>query len=310
MLAIVALKWRDGNARTGESGVKAMSKSEAVASNVWTARNWSADAGEGSIHDDATAAKLGFRGGTVAGSIHMDQYAALLVELYGQRWFERGALSLYFLNATVDGEAVTATAQALPGSLFGPVPVSMWADKGVQVSAGTASLYDHSASALKTRDLRPANPDSLRILKPLPAGTSLGEYRVATDTALFRQRLAASLVSAPLPWYSGPSPWGGPIAPPSLVVEVLWGAPMRGLNAILHRTGGVGLFGAIEVAHHNGPFFQDQTYIVNAQVVAVSESPKTESLWFDSTAHDSNGRLVATQRMMLRFMKDSSPLYQ
>ena len=94
-----------------------MSKSEAVASNRWTARNWSADAGEGSIHDDATAAKLGFRGGTVAGSIHMDQYAALLVELYGQRWFERGALSVYFLNATVDGEAVTASAEAHPGNL-------------------------------------------------------------------------------------------------------------------------------------------------------------------------------------------------
>lgn len=93
----------------------------------------------------------------------------------------------------------------------------MRADNGVRVSAGTASLYDHSAPALKTRDLRP---------------------------------------------------------------------------------------------HHNGPLLQDQTYVVNAQVVAVSESPKTESLWFDSTAHDSNGHLVVTQRMMLRFMKDSSPLYQ
>jgi len=81
-----------------------------------------------------------------------------------------------------------------------------------------------------------------------------------------------------LPWYDGSSPWGGPIAPPSLVVEVL--------------------------------FFQDQTHTVNAHVVAVSESSKTESLWFDSTAHDSDRRLIATQRMMLRFMKDSSPLYQ
>ena len=108
-----------------------MGKPDAALSNTWAARNWSADAGEGSIHDDATAAKLGFRGDTVAGSIHMDQYAALLVELYGQRWFERGALSLYFLNATVDGEAVTATAEAHPGNLSNPVGVSMWADNGV-----------------------------------------------------------------------------------------------------------------------------------------------------------------------------------
>lgn len=287
-----------------------MGKPDAALSNTWTARNWSADAGEGSIHDDATAAKLGFRGGTVAGSIHMDQYAALLVELYGQRWFERGALSLYFLNATVDGETVTAVADTHPGNLLKPIAVSMWADNGVQVSSGTASLYDHSASALKMRDLRSASPESLRILKPLSVGSSLGEYRVAADKALFRKRLGERLISAPLPWYGDSSPWGGPIAPPSLVVEVLWGAPMRGLNAIIRKTGGVGLFGAIEVAHHNGPFFQDQTYTVNAHVVAVSESPKTESLWFDSTAHDTDGRLIATQRMMLRFMKDSSPVYR
>src|SRR5258705_14020880 len=134
-----------------------MGKLQVTASNSWIARNWSADAGAGSIHDDATAAKLGFRGGTVAGSIHMDQYAALLVEIYGQRWFERGALSLYFLNATVDGEVVAAVAEEQPGNLSSPVNVSMWADNGVQVSAGTASLYDHSASALKTRDLRPVD---------------------------------------------------------------------------------------------------------------------------------------------------------
>ena len=41
---------------------------------LWAARNWSADAGAGSIHDDATAAKLGFRGGTVAGDVHMNQF--------------------------------------------------------------------------------------------------------------------------------------------------------------------------------------------------------------------------------------------
>ena len=33
----------------------------------------------GSIHDDATASKLGFKGGTVAGSLHMDQFAPLAV---------------------------------------------------------------------------------------------------------------------------------------------------------------------------------------------------------------------------------------
>ncbi len=276
---------------------------------LWRARNWSADAGQGSIHDDATATKLGFRGGTVAGSIHMDQYAAALVDMIGPGWFERGALSLYFLNATVDGEAVRVTMQKpLPRGY--QVDVAMFRDDGMQVSAGTASMYDHSGTALKRRDLKACAPDALRILAPLQIGQSLGEYPVRADVERFRRRLADGLISEPLPWYSGASPWGGAIAPPSMIVEMLWGPPMRGLNAAIGANRGVGLFGAIEVAHHNGPVLQDADYVVTANVVAVSESPKTESLWFDSAAFGADGKLVATQRMMLRFMKDSSPLYR
>jgi len=283
--------------------------SSGIGGELWHARNWSADAGNGSIHDDATATKLGFRGGTVAGNIHMDQYAAVLADAFGPVWFERGALSLYFLNATVDGEAVRVTGDA-PDRWRHQIDVAMFRDDGLQVSVGTASLYDHSESALKRRDLRPVDPAGLRILKPLAVGDSLGEYDVAVDTGRFAQRLDAGLISQPLPWYRDASPWGGAICSPSLLVELLWGPPMRGLNAAIGKSGGVGLFGAIEVAHHNGPAFQDREYHVAAHVVAVSESPKTESLWFDSTAHDADGRLIATQRMMLRFMKDSSPLYR
>ena len=285
-----------------------MSEAKSIEGALWRARNWSADAGRGSIHDQATATKLGFRGGTVAGSIHMDQYAAALVERFGQVWFERGALSLYFMNATVDGEAVRVTT-ATPTRGQDQIDVAMFRDDGMQISVGTASLYDHSRSALKVRDLKAVDPQTLRIMKPLQVGQSLGEYTLAPDAKRFRQRLDAQLVSAPLPWYSGPSPWGGPVAPPSLLVELLWGPPMRGLNAAIGSKVGVGLFGAIEVAHHNGPVLQDRTYTVSARVVAVSESPKTESVWFDSNAHDESGRLIVSQRMMLRYMKDSSPLY-
>src|SRR3984957_18977863 len=57
----------------------------------------------GSIHDDATATKLGFRGGTVAGSIHLELFPPILLKAFGQRWFERGTISMYFLNATTGG---------------------------------------------------------------------------------------------------------------------------------------------------------------------------------------------------------------
>jgi hypothetical protein len=49
-----------------------------VAGPLWAARNRSADGGAGSIHDDETASKLGFRGGTVAGDVHMNQFPPVL----------------------------------------------------------------------------------------------------------------------------------------------------------------------------------------------------------------------------------------
>src|SRR5262245_65778863 len=60
----------------------------------------------GSIHDDATATRLGFRGGTVAGSVHLDQFPPLLLRAFGERWVETGSLSMYLPNATAAGEPV------------------------------------------------------------------------------------------------------------------------------------------------------------------------------------------------------------
>lgn len=45
---------------------------DVVSGPLWAARNWSADEGAGSIHDDETAAELGFRRGPVAGDVRMD----------------------------------------------------------------------------------------------------------------------------------------------------------------------------------------------------------------------------------------------
>ena len=69
--------------------------------------NISRDA-KGSIHDDATAKKLGFRGGTVAANIHFEQFPPLMLARFGPGWSRTGGLSLHFLNPTTDGEPVQA----------------------------------------------------------------------------------------------------------------------------------------------------------------------------------------------------------
>jgi len=150
---------------------------ETVKGPIWEARNWSAEAGAGSIHDDATAEGLGFRGGTVAGDVHMNQFPPVLLRVFGNEWFERGNLSLSFKNATVDCEPVQVSAVRPEGGA-GQVVVRMERADGLLVAAGTAAVGDHSASELRRRDLRPSDPSQLLILRSVDPGMSLGTYEV------------------------------------------------------------------------------------------------------------------------------------
>lgn len=268
-----------------------------------TARHWWSDPGGGDSAPHRT--RPGLQRGAVAGNAHVDLCAALLVEEYGKRWFEQGALSLFFRNAISDGERVQAACEVPQGTR----QVALWVrrEDGLEVATGTASLGEHDTSALRTRDLRPADPADLRILRRLTPGESLGEWDVVLDGSRQLARYHAGVITDPLSWYAQASPWGGPVAAPSSVVNLLWGLPGRGLADRLGDA--VGVFGAIEVAHHAGPLMLGERYRVGARLVAVSESPRTESLWFDSWAR-AGGRVVASQRIMLRFMKASSPFYQ
>lgn len=264
----------------------------------------------GSVHDDATATALGFRGGTVAGSVHMDQFPPLLLQAFGRRWFETGCLSLYFRHATTDGEPVQAfVRRPPPGETDSQVRAWATTADDVLVAEGTAGIGQPSApSALRSRDLRPAEPTELRILSELRPGEALGELLQAPDAERQRSAIGQGAMTEPLDWYTGPSPWGGPIASPSAVTGLLYTRLLADTKQTMGRH--VGLFGAIEIRFRSGPVLLDRTYRVAGEIVALSQTPKTEVLWFDSRALDAAGAVAAEMRMMLRQMKQSSPLYQ
>jgi hypothetical protein len=283
-------------------------ETDVIAGPVRRPRNLAAEVA-GSIHDDATASALGFRGGTVAGSVHMDQFAPLLIEAFGPRWFETGSLSLYFRNATTDNEPVQAFVGRPPAGAT-DVQVRAWATTGndVIVGEGTAGIGNPAEpSALRSRDLRPVDPSQLRMLSQLKPGESLGELTLTASAERMRSSIGQGAMTEPLDWYTGASPWGGPVASPSAVVELLFG---RLLADAKDRMGPhVGLFGAIEIRFYHGPVLIDHTYAVTGEIVALSQTPKTEVLWFDSRALGRDGALIAEMRMMSRQMKLSSPLY-
>lgn len=275
---------------------------------VRTPRNLAAGV-VGSIHDDATATALGFRGGTVAGSIHMDQFPPLALRAFGDGWFEDGSLSLYFRHATTDGEPVRAFIER-PASQR-DVQTRAWATTSddVVVAEGTAGRgHPAETSALRSRNLRPVDSAQLRILAGIKPGAVLGEVTISPDGERQRRRIAQQGMTEPLDWYAGPSPWGGPIAAPSTVVDLLYARLLEDAKLAMGKH--VGLFGAIEIRFLSGPVLLDNRYRIAGEVVAVSQTPKTEVLWFDSRAHDADGELVADMRMMLRQLKQSSPLYQ
>ena len=94
-----------------------------------------------SIHNDAVAQKLGLRGGTVAGSLHMEQFPPLLVAVLGPEWWAKGGLSLYFKYATTDLEAVQCFARRPRSGADGEqAPVWMDTEDGRRVAEGTAWL--------------------------------------------------------------------------------------------------------------------------------------------------------------------------
>lgn len=266
---------------------------------------------EGSIHNDEIATKLGFRGGTVAGSIHLELFPPLLRQAFGDAWFERGTLSINFRNPTMNREPVRALLNA-PAKEATDVQTSAWIerDDGMLVGEGSASVGDPSEkTALQSIDVTKYSAPQPRILAGLTAGQKIPEAEI--DMSRKAQDRRIDVITEVLDWYTD-SPWGGPIASPATIVHYLYGHPARVIGRGTEGTGGdaVGLFGAIEIGHVNGPLVLDRTYQVGGTILAVGESPKTEYVWFESYADTPEGKRVAEMRMQLRWMKASSPLYQ
>lgn len=263
---------------------------------------------ENSIHNDAVAKPLGFRGGTVAGSIHFEQFAPLMLKVFGTEWFETGNLSLYFRNATTDSESVRAFSKEVSGEKKdAQVETWMKKDDGLLVTDGSASIgHPKEPSAIAKRMAKVPPAKELRILEGLKPGKKTERSKVKITLDECKQRLP--VMTEVLDWYTGDSPWGGPVASPTMAIGALYhGGALWPKSA----AGTVGLFGGIELGMIKGPVFLDHEYEHQAEVLHVSESPKTEYFWFESKIYEpGTDDAVVFMIMQLRFMKASSKLWQ
>ena len=253
--------------------------------------------GHMSIHDDTTAERMGFQaGGPIEGPTHFSQFVPLLHDLWGQEWFETGCLSAHYRNMVVEGEQVRALVEQ-PAD--GQTQVHIRAEKadGTEVLIGTASIRgDVESSEIATRIGRLRPPGPLVILRDLEVGMKgkgLEEVRMDFDQHMgklypFSLNQKLDRITEPSPWYTedegASSPWGRAIIPLEMV-SVLAGYSNRRAG-FPTRGPALGLFAGQQIRMIDGPLFVGQDYLLEREIVALSESRRTESNWVRTTFLD------------------------
>jgi len=241
-----------------------------------------------SIHDDATAQRLGFQGGTIEGPTHFSQFVPLCVAAWGTRWLESGCLSAHYRNPCFEGERVQAfMAKPAPGESI--ASIWMLRSDGVEILRGTASTgTDHGATALEQRIATLPKPDRLIILRDVTVGMRTRRIPVRMDAdqnmgALYPFSLQDKLrvITESSPWYSaagaGTSPWQRAIIPVEML-SVLCGYA-KDTEPFPIRGPVIGLFADQEISVIDGPLYVGEPYEIDREVVALSGSKRTESMW-------------------------------
>lgn len=275
--------------------------------------------GHTSIHDDSMAEKLGFQAGPIEGPTHFSQFVPLLAEVWGKDWFERGCFSAHFQNMVVEGEQVRAFVERpAPGA----TRIRAWAEKadGTPVLEATASLGpDDGDTLLDQRMAKLRAPEKLVILSDLHVGmTGEKDERVRMDPdqnmgKLYPFSLNQKLerITENTPWYSNGSstPWGRAIIPLEMVsVLAEYSSKEAGFPV---KQPAVGLFADQEIRMVDGPLFVGEDYLIRREIVALSESKRTESYWVRSRIYDASGETLKAEMLLNHAtLKHSYPNYE
>ena len=269
-----------------------------------------------SIHDDATAQKLGFQGGTIEGPTHFSQFAPLCERIWGKAWFETGCLSAHYRNPAFEGEEVEASI-AKPQRGQNIAAIGMTKRDGTEILRGTASIgldVTETALELRLRELKPlADPV---ILHDLKVGMKTTRQSVKMD---FDQHMGdlypfslhdkLKVITESSHYYSGAdNPWGRPIVPFEML-SVLFQYRARE-DRLPIRGPAVGLFADQEIRLLRGPIFVGENYITEREVVALSGSRRTESVWVRTSVFAADDAPVATMLLNLASIKDSYANYE
>jgi hypothetical protein len=272
-----------------------------------------------SIHDDATAQKLGFKGGTIEGPTHFSQFVPLCVSLWGTQWLEQGCLSAHYRNACYDGDKVRAFI-GKPQAGATQTPIWMQREDGTEVLRGTASMgSSNPPSALEQRltELKPLdNPIILRDInvglrsKRIPVRMEMNQNMGALYPFSLADKLKVITEPSSLYTMAGgqASPWKRSIIPVEMI-SVLCGYA-KDADPFPVRGPVVGLFADQEIRLLKGPLFAGESYELDREVVFLSGSRRTESMWVKTRVYAPAGKdVLATMLLNSASLKDSYANY-
>lgn len=269
-----------------------------------------------SIHDDATAQKLGFKGGTIEGPTHFSQIVPLCVAQWGDDWLAEGCISALYRNACYEGDAVRAVLEK-PNAGERVAAIRVEREDGMEVLRGTASIGPGQRTALdeKLGGLTP--PEPRVILRDVSVGLKRARVTVRMDAdskmgKLYPFTLTDKLkrITEPSAWYAGgENRWGRPIIPFEMVSVLL--NHISSDDPWTVRGPVVALFADQEIRMINGPLFVGQDYDVEREIVGLSGSRRTESLWVRSSVFLPGGtECLATMLLNLASLKESYAHYE
>jgi len=269
--------------------------------------------GHRSIHDDKMAADLGLRAGPIEGPTHFSQFDPLLYELFGQAWFETGCISAHYQNMVVEGEEVRAFAmQPEAAASF----TRIWAEKrdGTPVLTGTASVGPDSGHGTQVHEIaqrlaKLRAPTPLVILRDLKVGQQGAgnpeKVRMGFDQHMgehypFTLADKLKVITEPSPWYTPEggkdSPWGRAIIPIEMISVLLGSSSAQA--GFKPRGPAVGLFAGQQIRLIQGPLFVDRPYELEREIIALSESARTESSWVRTRVFDGENRALVAEMIL------------
>jgi len=199
----------------------------------------------------------------------------------------------------LDQEEIQGVIEAPPPGAR-DVQVRAWLERpsGVEVARGTVSVGDPDVPpALSAQDPMLHDAPAYDLIAAYTPGTQFPTCTV-TIGADSAQRWDAALPS--LSWFTGGSPWGGPIASPAALTTALTAGCTA--HRRLFPIDGIAVDGAIEIRNIAGPAFLDTPYRISSRIIGRGRSPRTEYFWYESAMDDQQGCRVAEMRMKLRWM--------